>query len=226
MSQAAKQRSVVMSAGLAAAVQEGRKTTFRDPVRPQPINGLVWMMDGADRGQPNLWFVHGINGHPGAELHYTEAGQVPPVWTCPFGAPGDRLFVQEPWNKHGGAVTYLADGDWIADFNVDAVPPVRNRPKWEDADAMPEEYARLFLEIVSVKARRLQAIDAEQAKAEGVFYDAKARQYVIIEGDEFKGRSTRNAREAFYMLWESQRTGFMWASNPWVWVVEFKRIVP
>lgn len=215
MSQAAKQRAVVMSAGMAAATQEGRKTAFRVPVLPQPEHAYLRMCAEACP-EPHTWTDVDTLSNAGGRTR----------WRCPYGVPGDRLFVQEPWNKHGGAVTYLADGDWIADFNVDAVPPVRNRPKWEDADAMPEEYARLFLEIVSVNARRLQAIDAEQAKAEGMFYDTKARQYVIIEGDEFKGRSTRNAREAFYMLWESQRTGFMWASNPWVWVVEFKRIVP
>lgn len=211
-------RPVVMSVAMAAATLEGRKTTFREPVRPQPINALVTMMNGADRGTPDTWYANDPQGC------YTLAGQQPPVWQCPFGVPGDRLYVQEPWNKHGGLVTYLADGDWIADFLKAAVPPVRRRPEWEDADSMPLEHARLILEIVSVKAKRLQAIDAEQAKAEGMFYDTRSHKYVITEGDEYKGRGTADAREAFYMLWESMRTGFMWAANPWVWVIEFKRI--
>lgn len=211
-------RPVVMSAAMATATQEGRKTTFRVPVLPQPINGLVTMENGAGRGHPNTWYVSDPQGC------YPVAGQQPPVWECPFGVPGDRLFVQEPWNKHGGALTYLADGDWIAEYFKAAVPPCMCRPQWEDADAMPLEHARLILEIVSVQAKRLQAIDAEQAKAEGMFYDARLRKYVITEGDEYKGRGTADAREAFYMLWESMRTGFMWAANPWVWVIEFKRI--
>jgi len=211
-------RPVVMSAAMAAAILEGRKTTFREPVRPQPINGLVTMENGANRGQPNAWHAGDPQGC------YDVARQEPPVWECPFGVPGDRLFVQEPWNKHGGAVTYLADGDWIADYFKAAVPPCLCRPQWEDADAMPLHHARLILEIVSVQARRLQAIGAEQAKAEGMFYDARTRKYVITEGDEYKGRGTADAREAFYMLWESMRTGFMWAANPWVWVIEFRRI--
>ena len=205
MIQAATQRAVVMSAAMAAATLEGRKSTFREPVRPQPDRPSDDIFPVST--EPHTWVSRGIQWRPGY-------------------LPGDRLYVQEPWNKHAGLVTYLADGDWIADFTAAAVPPVRKPPKWEDADAMPEEHARLFLEVLSVQAKRLQAISPEQAKAEGVLFDARAKQYVITEGEEFKGRGTRCAREAFSMLWESQRTGFMWASNPWVWVVEFKRIEP
>jgi len=206
-----------MSAGMAAATLDGRKTTFREVVTPQPFNTYVSMAPHPD-GQP-VWLARGHVPYEGGDL----PGDVPAAWRCPYGVPGDRLYVQEPWNKHGAAVTYLADGDWIADHNK-AAPPAHYRPQWNDADTMPEEYARLVLEIVSVQAKQLQAISPEQAAAEGMFYDKAKRRYVITEGDEYKGRSTSCAREAFYMLWESMRTGYMWTANPWVWVVEFKVI--
>lgn len=218
----ARQMALVLSAAMAAAIQEGRKTTFRAPVTPQPINVLVAMVNAGYCGHPDTWLVDG------AVDQYHRQGIKVPQWSCPYGVPGDRLYVQEPWNKHGGLVTYLADGDWIADYlkhaKLKEQPSVGEWPRWEDADAMPEEHARLVLEIVSVQAKPLQAIDPEQAAAEGMFYDKAKRQYVITEGDEFKGRSTSCAREAFYMLWESMRTGYMWKANPWVWVVEFKLV--
>lgn len=218
MSQAAIARPVVMSAAMAAATLEGRKSTFREAVTPQPINAYVRMVSGADLGEPYLWAP--ANCH----VEYIQQGLPIPLWECPYGVPGDRLYVQEPWNKHGGAVSYLADGDWIADWLKDSKTPIPAWavPQWQDADSMPEEHARLVLEIVSVQAKHLQEINAEQAKAEGMFFDTRAKKYVITEGDEYKGRGTADAREAFFMLWESMRTGYMWVSNPWVWVVEFK----
>lgn len=218
MSQAAIARPVVMSAAMAAATLEGRKTTFREAVAPQPINGRVGMVNAAYCRAPDKWLVDG------AVSDYHAAGLQVPEWACPYGVPGDRLFVQEPWNKHGSAISYLADGDWIAEWIADTKTPIPDWavPQWQDADSMPEEHARLVLEIVSVQAKRLQAINAEQAKAEGMFFDTRAKKYVITEGDEYKGRGTTDAREAFFMLWESMRTGYMWVSNPWVWVVEFE----
>ena len=216
MSQAAIARPVVMSAAMAAATLEGRKTTFREAVAPQPINGRVGMVNAVYCRAPDKWLVDG------AVSDYHAAGLQVPEWACPYGVPGDRLYVQEAWNKHGGAVTYLADGDWIADYAKKEALTGVVMPRWSDPDSMPVEHARLVLEIVSVQAKRLQAINAEQAKAEGMFFDTRAKKYVITEGDEYMGRATADAREAFYMLWESMRTGYMWVSNPWVWVVEFK----
>lgn len=214
MSLAAIAKPVVMSAAMAAAISEGRKTTFREAVTPQPINAYVSMVNRA----PGVWSAEGSGPYSAAAMPQDAVA----AWRCPYGVPGDRLYVQEPWNKHGGTVSYLADGDWIADYLAAAVPPVRNKPKWEDADAMPQEYARLVLEVVRVQAKHLQAISAEQAMDEGMPWDAATRQYIITEGEEYKGRATKDPKFAFYMVWESMRTGHMWANNPWVWVVEFK----
>lgn len=203
VSRAAIRRAVVMSAGMAAAIQEGRKTTFREVVLPQPDTPGPAMLPVS--GEPYTWISGKSKWRPGY-------------------LPGDRLYVQEPWNKHGGLATYLADGDWIAEYLEAAVPPLHRKPQWEDADGMPEEYARLELEVVSVQAKRLQAITPEQAAAEGMVYDKAKGKYFITEGDEYKGRGTSCAREAFYMLWESMRTGYMWTANPWVWVVEFRLV--
>jgi hypothetical protein len=72
---------------------------------------------------------------------------------------------------------------------------------------MRREYSRLTLEIVSVRVERLNDISPEDAQAEG-----------IEPGDGRRGR--------FRVLWDSinAKRGYPWTSDPWVWVIEFKKI--
>lgn len=213
--------ALALSAGMVKAILEGRKSTHREAVAPQPINDRVGMVNGAYCSKRDTWFVDGLVSE------YHDTGRPVPEWQCPYGQPGTLLAVQEPWNRNGGLNTYLADGDWIAEFAraepaaFQARKSIGNAPTWEDADAMPLEYSRLTLLVRSVRAERLQRISGEEAKVEGICYDKRTHKYWVFNSEDHRDKQTHYPREAYSWLWESQGTPFMWSSNPWVWVLEF-----
>ncbi len=208
---APRERPILFSGPMVRAILEGRKTVTRRVVKPQP-DFLGSMVD------------------PNTPFKTLDAGLHARI-TCPYGEPGDRLWVREAW---------------AADAQVDAIAPSdlsQGEPIWYPADLsvrqtgcsmiskgrvrpsihMPRWACRILLEITAVRVERLQDISEEQALAEGVRGEPcdHARQAcadIGCWGDTAKG--------AFGFLWESLNGEGSWAANPWVWVVEFKRVTP
>jgi hypothetical protein len=83
---------------------------------------------------------------------------------------------------------------------------------------MPRWASRILLEIVSVRVERLQAIGEADARAEGV--TTEDRHTIGYCAGEFLPPSIRAYRD----LWESINGAGSWDANPWVWVIEFKRV--
>jgi len=159
------------------------------------------------------------------------------VLPCPYGVPGDRLWVREAWDFRdwNGAVmvAYAADGEQ----NV-CTPPesweatIYPHPRWRPFIHMPRWASRLTLEVVSVRVERVQEISEADAISEGVQTHA---QHYGIEEQTLEGRTpwyrydgaacaAVSAKHSFQTLWESiNGKTHPWASNPWVWVVEFRR---
>ncbi|MFH0907666.1 MAG: hypothetical protein V1929_02755 [bacterium] len=149
---------------------------------------------------------------------------------CPYGIPGERLWVKEslrgdgqPGNRRVGIARYAVDGNMVLEKIEDAgradvlwewkrpVLPARFMPRWA---------SRITLEITDVRVQRVQEISNEDALAEGVIEE---------NGDyHWPGRNTfrRNARIAFSEGWDDinakRRLGF--DVNPWVWALTFRRI--
>jgi hypothetical protein len=132
---------------------------------------------------------------------------------CPYGAPGDTLWVREafcPRYFDDGSPAYRADWN---DTAADVVP----EPKWKPSIHMPRKAARLFLEVEAIRLERLQDIIEADAQAEG--WDLSN-----IDPLEEYFPEQRKALEWFRDLWDSinAKRGYPWSSNPWVWVVEFE----
>lgn len=165
---------------------------------------------------------------------------------CPIGKPGDRLWVRETWsdvNLQGApGIAYRADND-IRDlmdepgfhdedgaFNYDdeRVKPYQfavwsedllsgTEGRWRPSIHMPRWASRITLEITDVRVERLQNISDEDSADEGVT--------APIGSPRAYGAVTKQfARDQFMRLWESINGPDSWQVNPWVWVVEFKRI--
>jgi hypothetical protein len=141
------------------------------------------------------------------------------TWTqCPYGVPGDRLWVRETFHRiHDDATRefvrygYRADRDWD-----DAV--------WSPSIHMPRAASRILLEIVSVRVERLQDISEADAISEGI-------EPVHGAWRDYQNKSSINHHPAwstaigsYRSLWESINGAGSWDLNPLVWVIEFKRV--
>ncbi|MGI0831566.1 hypothetical protein ACRCP5_30160, partial [Pseudomonas aeruginosa] len=142
--------------------------------------------------------------------------------TCPYGEPGDRLWVRETWGlqvrSYGGGA-----GEFIVyrATNPDAIycksSEGREYPvKWKPSIHMRRHSSRILLEITAVRVERLQDISEEQARAEG--YPA--------ERECETGGSGLDAWLWFRSLWGEINGPEAFTANPWVWVIEFKRVTP
>jgi hypothetical protein len=138
---------------------------------------------------------------------------------CPLGTVGDRLWVRETHLDaklmNEGRVLFKADGD-------------RSRFGWTPSIHMPRAASRITLEITAIRIERLQDITWDDAKAEGV----ETTTFPSFAGSPFacwkgygKGKAyLDSAIEGFQSLWQSINGEESWTANPWVWVVEFKRV--
>lgn len=188
---------------------------------------------------------------------------------CPYGQPGDRLWVRETWAllenalglsspswcvetayrasidgeyPHTGEVSFTEGSTKVVASSVDMKLPdgshkfasctgrlrglLGSIDRWRSSIHMPRWASRITLEVVSIRVERLQDISEEDAKAEGVDYQAE-------EKDAFAGWYSADrtvlydtAKLAFQSLWQSINGPGSWDANPFVWVVEFKRITP
>lgn len=143
---------------------------------------------------------------------------------CPYGQPGDRLWVREtfaPRYFDNGKPAYRADWDGKA---ADLVP----EPRWSPSIHMPRWASRITLEITAVRVERVQDISEYDAGLEGAPCLAISKLKHPPIGLMQKIQAPEAFVYGFYDLWNSinAKRGYGWDANPWVWVVEFKRIEP
>ncbi len=136
---------------------------------------------------------------------------------CPYGRPGDRLWVRETWAynpDHPGMA-------WHACYRADPGHE-HDGIKWKPSIHMPRAACRIKLEIASIRIERLQDISEEDAKAEGAWPDES----IVAKTADYFQRDALAVHPslAFQMLWEGFNGRASWRANPWVWVVEFRRI--
>ncbi|HCP9332516.1 TPA: hypothetical protein OF661_004340 [Escherichia coli] len=141
---------------------------------------------------------------------------------CPYGQPGDRIWVRETYRVHSKAtdvatLVYRASvrNSWTEQTHRVPVD-VCNKPvseKWTPSIHMPRWASRILLEITDVRVERLHDMSEADAKAEG----ATPATYKITPPEAVY-------RVGFGDIWRSIYGQDNWLSNPWVWVIEFKRI--
>jgi hypothetical protein len=139
---------------------------------------------------------------------------------CPYGQPGDVLWVRETW------APALNDYAYKADYSNAVLAEPRNKGIWKPSIHMPREAARLFLRIKSVRVERLTEISEEDALAEGIGrIKVPHRNYELVYRDYLHhGVFFPVPLPSFTSLWQSINGPESWEANPWVWVVEFERI--
>lgn len=194
------ERGMIFNGEMVRAILDGRKTQTRRPVK-FPV----------------------IDKNMGCELAGNElAGELAAgnYWNSPFGKPGDRIWVRETFRVHSRAtdlatLVYKASEQQSWTQQAHRVPIEQcNKPavveRWTPSIHMPRWASRILLDITDVRVERLNGINEEDAKAEGV-----PTECCVIGDKHFLG---------FRSLWKSIYGDDGWQANPWVWVIKFKRI--
>lgn len=188
------------------AILDGRKTQTRRVVKPQPPHSCRYTINGA--GTHALCF--GPNGECVPPTGRSTDHRLP----CPYGVPGDTLWVRETWGLHD---TEPSDGPERAHVYYRATDGKRHDLRyqfWRPSIHMPRWACRLTLAVTAVRVQRLHEITEADAIAEGV--DAVSQVEVPRNG-------TMSRRADFSQLWDRINVNrHPWASNPWVWVVTFE----
>ncbi|WP_104097578.1 hypothetical protein [Stutzerimonas kunmingensis] len=204
-----RERPILFNGAMVRAILDGSKTVMRRAV--------------IKSSQPETIFPSDFSATEAmVELNSTRFGT---TWwkSCPYGKPGDRLWVREAWAadrqvdsvspselSQGEPISYLAD-DAMRSTGCAMIARGKGRPSIH----MPRWASRILLEITDVRVERLQAITEAQAKAEGVL---SCERDIDPDGNDY------SPYELFSALWVSINGHESWHANPWVWVVEFKRV--
>lgn len=198
-----KETGLMFKAPLVRAILSGQKTQTRRVMKAQPVDDSMHQsVDAPTRGSNGEWTWWAGN-HTQGIYHSAK---------CPFGKIGDRIYVRETFAHHPEypQVAFRADGEEFEDADG-----FLWRPKWTPCLLMPKSAARIWLEITGLRVERLQDISEADAHAEGC-------DYVGMTPTGEDNGSAIHGPGGFADLWES--TGGDWAANPWVWVIDFKRV--
>jgi len=217
-----KNRPILFSSPMVLALLNGSKTQTRRAVKPQFEREPVDVVNGV----PSWDYPTNYDGD--VQMN-TMSGK-----PCPHGVPGDHLWVreairlvpdQEPDDGTGPVLSvYAADGVFTV---ADAWPWKRT---YLPSMHCPRGLSRITLEITDVRVERLQDISEADAVAEGIRISSAARRsdacYGIYECLMPDGKTHFNdsAYSLYRTLWEQINGSSSWDANPWVWVVEFKRV--
>jgi hypothetical protein len=212
-----KERPILFSAPMVRALLAGTKTQTRRVMKPQLVYGTV-------AGLFNSWYLP--RGEGGGTLYPNGKEKI--LGSCPYGQPGDRLWVREAWGLHA----YGDDTDWLKggctamdlDDHVIAYRadwgPLQDSCHWRPSIHMPRAASRITLEITSVRVERLRDISFADAAAEGLHYTSERLDRWSADASSWHA----TPQQAYRALWESINGPESWAANPWVWVISFKRL--
>jgi len=250
-----RERPILFSGPMISAILSGAKTQTRRIVRPQ-IEPFVqqtadrWPQKHAEPYLDSYCSERQTETNPrGMSVLWCwwtrDDRQGPVVARCPYGVPGDRLWVRETFRptrfpgKPIVGIHYAADQDPLRGclielrsgqrytFPDDAGPdeqwPEGVACKTRPSIFLPRWASRITLEVTEVRVQRLQEISEDDAEAEGVEDLSGGSEQWKIYGTDCS--TTRDVRESYRSLWDvinSKRAP--WASNPWVWALTFRRV--
>ena len=217
-----KTHPILFSTEMVQAILAGKKTMTR-----RPIKGII-------NENPDDWQFEWMDYSCKKEWRFTQKSTVneeslknrdfiQEAIRCPYGkvALNDQLWVRETWqhtkclnihpsDEESYGYVYRANGDPWEDFEG---------WRWKPSIFMPREASRITLEVINVRVERLWDISEEDAKAEGVQEEPPFTPFNMKDKPSFKA--------GFFRVWENihGQDSHCGAKN-WVWVIEFKRIMP
>lgn len=209
-----KERPILFSAQMVRAILDGSKTQTRRVIK--------------NTG------TYAIEDHHGIITAKRERAAL--ATQCRYGQPGDRLWVRETWQgplleseeqedefrqspdiyKKPGFCAYRAT-DTLYAIDADG-----RELGWRPSIHMPRWASRILLEITGVRVERLADISKDDAMAEGIVIQPDGG-FGLADSTHY---NFSDPTDSYCSLWESINGAGSWFENPWVWVVEFKRVTP
>ena len=217
---AVKERPILMRPEMVVSTLEDRKGQTRRVMKPQPY--------------PDPMGIHELHWDPPRGAWACSAAflrERTPSY-CPYGQPGDRLWVRETWfpnhwdwrnapheevDLHYRADHWGSRGAYFED----------GTPRWRPSIFMPRWASRITLEITEIRVERVQGITPEDVLAEGVGHELIVPHEIDTKGGALLDGVAyqRDLLSLFELVWESiNGKKYPWASDPWVWVIGFKRL--
>lgn len=209
------EKPIIFSTQMVQAIMSGKKTQTRRIVKG---HALTWLDN--DEFTP-------------------EYVAMPENTLCPYGYRGDHLWVRESffelvdphtskcfdppqymyrasYNPETDGEVFVDDGDGGMTINKDGT----TRSPWKPPIHMPRAAARLMLEVLSVRIERLNEISDDDAIAEGVMHGEQPAKNI----GGLVATMVVDARSEFASIWYNIHGEDSWNENPWVWVIEFKKL--
>lgn len=224
-----RERPVLFNGDMVKAILAGTKTQTRRPMKVQPADITGFGSNEWSRFRNNMaerWQRAEAFGQP-----------------CPFGEPGDRLWVRETWRPEerdsdmADGVRYQADDAFrvientreAADrwLDVHGGLGAKNIYRWRPSIHMPRWASRLTLRVTGARLERLQSITPDDAVAEGI---ERVSHVGLMQAFGWKdyggGAGYFDPVKSFASLWDQVATDreLCWDRNPWVWRISFERI--
>ena len=219
-----KTSPILFSGPMVRALLDGTKTQTRRVMKPQPTlePDKTWDWNPEPRGISYFWMP---DEGPGARI----------IERCPYGVPGDLLWVRETWGVRGWmsdpaplagehleglrlTLNYRADDhmSWTRYPDDPEYARIRSLVKcyndetrWRPSTNMPRWASRLTLRITDVRVQRVRDISDDDVEKEGLAWYS-------LGGHP---RWPRNGR--FAENWVTMHGRQSWCNNEWVWALSF-----
>ena len=194
-----KQTPIIFQPEMIRALLDGAKTQMRLIIKPQPD-------DDAKITIGEIGTSRGI-----AYIGNSRSGGIVTRVPCPYGKPGDLLWVRETFSPClKNSVVYKADGQGVGEFGIDEII-------WKSPRFMPRKYSRLTLKITDIRVERVQDISEHDAIAEGVTLLQSCTSGYLPLVDNINNAYIRG----YANLWNKINGVESWNQNPWVWAIKF-----
>lgn len=231
-----KERPILFSAPMVRAILDGKKTQTR-----RVVKGMPECKCSSELKHTPKHVAPYFDSYCGEKKTEANPRGMSTVWNwwsrddrpdplseikCPYGQPGDRLWVREAFTHitgNGIGVHYRADGE-PKDRDGSILSTEPGMLRWRPSIHMPRLSSRINLLIKSIRVERLNDISEDDAKAEGVepffsTHQSIGRDQTMTTGERI---SDCEHRASFACLWDDIHGDNSWQQNPWVWVVEFE----